>query len=133
MSNSSKILCMSSLPASMKRICSRIADKKWQHHFPHYKPMVFFRRSRAANSSVSIRIRANFELLQALMHVIITCKYEKDPIKTAEKKWQHRFSIITLSVAMETSGRIWPNIKLVQALMYVIVTCKFEMDPTKNS
>ena len=25
------------------------------------------------------------------MHVIITCKYEKGGIKTAEKKWQHRF------------------------------------------
>ena len=67
------------------------------------------------------------------MHVIITCKYDKDRIKTAEKKWQHRFSIITLSVAMETSSRIWPNSKLIQALMYVIVTCKYEMDPMKNS
>ena len=67
------------------------------------------------------------------MHVIITCKYEKDRIKTAEKKWQHHFSIITLSVAMETSGEIWPNFILIQALMYVIVTSKYEMDPIKNS
>ena len=67
------------------------------------------------------------------MHVIITCKYEKDRIKTAEKKWQHRLPIITLSVAMETSSGIWPNFKLIQALMYVIVTCKYEMDPMKNS
>ena len=29
---------------------------------------------------------------QAPMYVIVTCKYEKDPIKTAEKKWQHCFS-----------------------------------------
>ena len=67
------------------------------------------------------------------MHVIITCKYEKDRIKTAEKKWQHRFSIIFLSVAMGTSGEIWQNFKLIQALMYVIVPCKYEMDPIKNS
>ena len=67
------------------------------------------------------------------MHVIITCKYENDRIKTAEKTWQHRFSIITLSVAMETGSRIWPNFKLFQALMYVIVTFKYEMDPMKNS
>ena len=67
------------------------------------------------------------------MHVIITCKYEKERIKTAEKKWQHDFSIITLSVAMENSSRIWPNFKLIQALMYVIVSCKYEMDPIKNS
>ena len=38
------------------------------------------------------------------------------------------FSIITLSVAMETSSRIWPNFELIQALIYVIVTCKYEMD-----
>ena len=65
------------------------------------------------------------------MHVIITCKYEKDWLKTAEKKWQHRFSIITLSVAMGTSSRIWPNFKVIQALMYVIVTCKYEIDPKR--
>ena len=53
--------------------------------------------------------------------------------KTTEKRWQHRFSIITISVAIATSRRILPNFKLIQALMYVIVTCKYEMDPIKNS
>ena len=68
------------------------------------------------------------------MHVIITCKYEKDRIKTAKKKWQYLlFLNITLTVAMETSSRIWPNFKLIQVLMYVIVTCKYEMDPIKNT
>ena len=50
---------------------------------------IFFRRSRAANSAVSSQIWPNFEVLRVLMHVIITCKHEKDRIKTAEKKWQH--------------------------------------------
>ena len=31
----------------------------------------------------SFRIWPNFELIQALMHVLITCKYEKDPIKNS--------------------------------------------------
>ena len=43
------------------------------------------------------------------------------------------FAIITLSVAMETSGLIWPNFELIQALMYVIITCKYEKDPIKNN
>ena len=43
------------------------------------------------------------------------------------------FSIITLSIAMETSSLNWPNFNLIQALMYVIVTCKHEMGPIKNS
>ena len=34
----------------------------------------------------------NFELIQALMYVIVTCKNEKDLIRIAEKKWQHHFS-----------------------------------------
>ena len=56
------------------------------------------------------------------MHVIITCKYEKDRIKNSrEKVTTLFFSIKTLSVAMGTSSRIWPNFKLIQALMYVTV------------
>ena len=96
---------MSSLPASIKRIGSkRKIDKKWRHHFPHYKSVgVFlevqgqitpqqmvqsgqnsnsskicmsssiFRRSSAANSLVSGGIWSNFKLIQAFMHVLITC------------------------------------------------------------
>ena len=51
----------------------------------------FFRRSRAAKSAVGGPMRPKFELVQALMHVIITCKYEMERIKTGEKKWRHRF------------------------------------------
>ena len=49
------------------------SEKKWKHQF--------FRSLRAANSVVLGRIWPNFKLIQALMYVIITCKYEKDPIK----------------------------------------------------
>ena len=38
---------------------------------------------RAGNSVVRGRIRPNFELIQALMYVILICKYEKDPIKNS--------------------------------------------------
>ena len=31
--NSSEILCMSSLPASIKRIGSKATEKRWRHHF----------------------------------------------------------------------------------------------------
>ena len=67
------------------------------------------------------------------MHVIVTCKYEKEQMKKAEKKGRHLFPTITLSVTMEPSGWIWPNFKLIQALMYVIITCKYEKDSIKNS
>ena len=95
---------------------------------------IFFRRSKAANSAVGGPIWVKFELFQAPMHVIITCKYKKERmINSREKVETPFFSIITQSVTMETSGLIWLNFKLIQALMYVIITCKYEKDPIKNS
>ena len=41
----------------------------------------FFRLSRAYSSVVSSGIWQKFELIQAFMHVLITCKNEEDPIK----------------------------------------------------
>ena len=119
----------------MKGIRLRTAEKMWRHHFSHYNTYGdFFRLSRAANSPVSGPIKPKFELVRALMHVIIACKYEMDQMKNSQEKVETPFfPIITLSVTMETSGWIWPNFKLIQTLMYVIITCKYEKDPIKNS
>ena len=117
---------MSSIPTNLKWIGLIQSEKKWKHQF--------FRRLRAANSVVRGRIWPNFKLIQALMYVIITFKYEKDPIKNNLKKSGNTvFHIITLSVAMETSGRIWLNFKLIQAFMHVLIACKYEKDQMKNS
>ena len=102
------------------------SEKKWKHQL--------FRRLRAANSVVRGRNWPNFKLIQALMYVIITYKYEKGPIKNnREKGATPCFQIISLSVAMETSGRIWPNFELIQASMHALITCKYEKDQMKNS
>ena len=42
---------------------------------------IFFRRSRAANSAVLGRIWLKFELVWDIIDVLVTCKYEEDPIK----------------------------------------------------
>ena len=90
-SNPSKLSCMISLPASMKRIRSRTAEKV-ETLFSHYKPMgIFFRRSRAANSAVGGPIRLKFKLVPALMHVIVTCNYEKERMKTSREKVETTF------------------------------------------
>ena len=68
------------------------------------------------------------------MHVIVTCKYEKGRMKNSREKVETLFfSIITLSVTMETSGWILPNFKLILAFMYVIITRKYEKGPIKKS
>ena len=38
-SNSSEMLWMSSLPARMKKIQSKMKALEWTQHFPHYNPM----------------------------------------------------------------------------------------------
>ena len=46
---------------------------------------IFFRRSRAANSVEHGRISPNFELIQALMYIIVTCKFEMNRIKNVQE------------------------------------------------
>ena len=53
------------------------SEKKWKHKF--------FRRLRAASSVFRGRIWQNFKLILALIYVIITCKYKKDPIKNNQE------------------------------------------------
>ena len=50
---SSKLSCMSSLPARMRMIDLKMKELECSQDFSHYKTMgIFFRRSRAANSTV---------------------------------------------------------------------------------
>ena len=53
--------------------------------FTRFLPLLvygdFSRRSRAANSAVLGPIWPNFELIRDVMDVLVTCKYEIDPIK----------------------------------------------------
>ena len=59
----------------------------------HYKSMGnFFRRSRAANSVVSGPTWPKFELVRDFMHVLVTCKYKKDLIKSNREKVETPFS-----------------------------------------
>ena len=64
-----------------KILFKKTTEKKWKHHFPHYKFMgIFLRRSRAANSVVSGPIWPKFGLAHNIMHVLVTSKFEKDRI-----------------------------------------------------
>ena len=81
-SNSSKLSCMSSLPARMRLIKSKMKKLECSQVFSNYKSMGFFsRRSRAAHSAVLGPIWSNFELVRDVTDVLVTCQYEEDPIK----------------------------------------------------
>ena len=60
----------------LKKIQSKMKALEWPHDH-----MSFSRRSREANSVVSGQIWREIDLIQALMHVLVTCKNEEDPLK----------------------------------------------------
>ena len=76
---------MSALHASMKRTRGKTAQKKWRHRF---FPIITL----SVTMETSGWIWPNFKLIQALMYIIITCKYEKDPIKNSQEKVEISFS-----------------------------------------
>ena len=50
-----------------------------------------FKTLKAANSVVSGTSWPKFELLRDFMHVLVTCKYKKDRIKTNREKVETSF------------------------------------------
>ena len=73
---------MSSLPARIRLIKSKIKELEYSQDFSHYKfNGDFSKSSRAAYSKVLGPIWPNFELVRDVMDVLVTCKYEEDPIK----------------------------------------------------
>ena len=86
------------------------------------------------------RILPNFEVIQALIHALITCKYEKDPIKNGGENvmtsfFRYKsmgFFIRSRAANSAVLGPIWPNFKLVRDVIDVLVNCKYEEDPIKN-
>ena len=58
--------------------------------FSHCKSMGNFLDLKGVNSVISGPIWLKFELVRDFMHVVISCKYKKDQIKTTEKRWRHR-------------------------------------------
>ena len=67
------------------------------------------------------------------MHVIITCKFEKDRMNNSREKVATTIFGRSRAGNSVVRGRIRPNFKLIQALMFVIIICKYEKDPIKNS
>ena len=87
-SNTSMILCLSFLPASLKRIRLIATEKRRRHRY--------LSRSRAANSIVSSWILPKFEriYMYALMHILITRKYQKNWKNQRTKSSFAKFDIV---------------------------------------
>ena len=97
----------------------------------------FFRRPKAANSAVLGRIWPNFELVRDIIVVLVSCKYEEDPIKNEAARVLTRLYVVIFfrrarAANSEVSGGILPKFELMQAFIVVLVTCKNEEDPIKK-
>ena len=80
--NSSKLLCMSSLPARMSMIDSKMKELECSQDFSHYKSMGIFPDAQGQLTLQSlVRSGLIFKLDRDVMDVLVTCKYEEDPIK----------------------------------------------------
>ena len=72
--------------------------------------MTFFRRSRATNSEVSSGILSKFELIQAFIVVLVTCKNEEDPIKNEGARVLTRFpSYKSMGIFSDAQGQLTPQ------------------------
>ena len=91
-SNWSESLCLSWIPASLKKLQSKLKVLWAGQHFPHYKSMGNFCRSRASNSVENNQTWPKFELVRALMPVLDICKFEQVVIKTQGSMTRTTFS-----------------------------------------
>ena len=97
-SNLFEFLCLSSLPASLTKIQSKVTEKSWRHNF--------FHRSKACNSKMTGQIQRKFELVQDFMPVLVTCKFDEDWIHSNWEKMKTSFS--PFKVNGNAQGRITP-------------------------
>ena len=65
------------------------------------------------------------------MPVLVTSKFDEDPIKYEQASLDTPFSHYTPNSV--GSGPIWQKFELVRDFMPVLVTCKFEKDLTKTT
>ena len=127
---------MFSLPARMRLIKSKMKELECSQDFSHYKSMGIFPDAQGQLTPQSlVRSGRNFELVRDVMDVLVTCKYEEDPIKNEGA----RVDTTLYSNFSDAQGQItgvgvgiWPKFELIQAFMHVLVTCKNEDDQIKN-
>ena len=130
-SNSAKIYGMSSLPAWIKRIGSKTTEKRWRHHFPHYKSMGGF-CCHGNQSCDPICPKTLWGLSPTPM--MLNIKFNQDwPTGfrdiQVKKVWNFCHSRANNS---KMSGLIQPKIEIDQAFMPVLVTSNFDDDSIKN-
>ena len=114
---------MSSLSASIKRIGSKATEKRWRHHFPHYKSMgAFCCHGYQSFDLICLKTLCSLSPPPVMLHI----KFDQD--------WPTGLRDIRRSRASNSkvNSLIRPQIKLVRAFMPVLVTSNFDDDSIRK-
>ena len=96
-------------------IDSKMKELECSQDFSHYKSMGIFPDAQGQLTPQSlVRSGKNFELVQDVMDVLVTCKYEEDPIKMKALEWSQHFPHYNPMGAirchgLKSSDPIWPK------------------------
>ena len=121
---------MSSLSSSIKRIGSKATEKRWRHHFPHYKSMgAFYCHGHQSFDSICLKTLCSLSPPPVMLHIT----FDQDWPTTSEifkfvkcKNFGH-----SRASNSKVSSLIQPEI-LVRAFIPVLVTSNFDDDTIKN-
>ena len=110
---------------------SKITDKRWRHHFPHYKSMgAFCCHGNQCFDPICPQNLMHLSSIPMMLHI----KFDQDwPTGfrniQVQKVWNFHHSRASNS---KMSNLIRPKIELNQAFMPVLVTSNFDDDSIKN-
>ena len=90
--NSSKLSCMSSLPARMRNIDSKMKELEWSQDFSNYKSMGIFQIAQGQLTLQSLVRSGRISTRPRSYRCSHTCKYEEDPIKNEGARVDTTFS-----------------------------------------
>ena len=130
-SNPYEILCMSSLPASIKGIGSKATEKRLRHYFPNYKSMgAFCCHGHHSFDPTCLKTLCCLSPPLAMLYI----KFDQD-WPTGLRDIQVRkckIFVIQGQVTPLVSSLIRPEIKLIRVILPVLVTSNFDDDSIKN-
>ena len=91
-SNSSKLLCISALPARMKKSQSKIKELDWPKHFSSFKSMEIFPDDQGQLTPQSVVKSGGIMNSSEILWCFGTYKNEEDPIKNEGARMVTTFS-----------------------------------------
>ena len=113
----------------LKRIGSKATEKRWRHHFPHYKSMgVFCCHGHQSFDPICLKTLCSLSPLPVMLHI----KFDQDWPTGLRDIQVRSVKFSSFKGNSKVSGLIRPEIKLIWAFMPVLVTSNFDVDSIKN-